>query len=206
MSGTGKRAGIYARVSTRDKGQSPEMQLQCLRDFAKHRDLMVAEEFIDCGVSGAKDSRPQLNKLMDAARKRKLDVVLVYRFDRFARSVKHLVTALEEFNGLGIEFVSYSENIDTGTPLGRALFVVAGALGEMERSVLLERSMEGQRRARERGKIIGRPRAEFDTARVLELRKQGKSLREIGLEVGVSKPVLSRFLTRSESPPLPEVA
>lgn len=140
-----RRAVIYARVSTSD--QSAQMQLDVLREFAERRGLQVLDEFVDLGVSGAKERRPQLDLLMDGARKKKFDLVLVYRFDRFARSVKHLVTALEEFQGLGIEFASYSENLDTGTPMGRAMFSIIGALAELERSLIVERSVEGQKRA-----------------------------------------------------------
>ena len=114
------RIGIYARVSTRD--QCCDLQLRDLRAYCAARQLTVVREYVDAGVSGTKDSRPQLNELMDDARKRKLDAVLVWRFDRFARSTKHLLLALEEFRSLGVQFISYQENIDTSSPLGQALF------------------------------------------------------------------------------------
>ena len=187
-----KRAAIYARVSTLD--QSAQMQLDVLREFAERRGLNVLDEFVDLGVSGAKERRAELDRLMDGARKKKFDLVLVYRFDRFARSVKHLVTALEEFQGLGIGFASYSENLDTGTPMGRAMFSIIGALAELERSLIVERSVEGQKRARARGKHVGRPRKEVNEEEVLFLRKQGLSLRAIGRRVGVSTTIVSRVL------------
>ncbi len=194
-----KRAAIYARVSTRE--QSPQMQLDALREFAARRELDVMEEFVDVGVSGTKDTRPELSRLMDAARKRKLDVILVYRFDRFARSVKHLVTALAEFQELGVEFVSYSENFDTSTPIGRAMFSIVGALVELERDLIVERSVEGQRRARARGARIGRPRREVNVERLAALRAEGKSIREIARAVGVSKSVVGELLAaRPETP------
>ena len=151
------RAAIYARVSTLTS-QSPQMQLDALREYAAHRELEVVAEFVDHGVSGARDHRPELDRLMAGAHRRAFDLVLVYRFDRFARSVRHLVTALDEFASLGIDFVSYSESLDTSTPMGRAMFSIIAALAELERNIIAERSAEGQRRARARGKHIGRPR------------------------------------------------
>ena len=189
----GKRAAIYARVSTL-VGQSPAMQLDVLREFAARRGFEVVTEFVDHGASGARERRPALDKLMDAARKRAFDLVLVYRFDRFARSVRHLVTALDEFDSLGVDFVSYSESLDTSTPIGRAMFSIVGALAELERQIVVERSIEGQRRARARGKHIGRPRREVDERRILRLRGEGRSLRAIARETGVSRTVVTRVV------------
>ncbi len=125
------RAGIYARVSTKD--QSCEMQMRDLRAYCAARGFTIIREYIDIGQSGAKDSRPQLNELMADARKRKFDSILVWRFDRFARSTKHLLLSLEEFRSLGIQFVSYQENIDTSSPLGQALFTIVSAVAQLER-------------------------------------------------------------------------
>ncbi len=186
------RAAIYARVSTSD--QSPQMQLEALREYAERRGFAVVSEFVDHGVSGTKTSRPQLDRLMDAARKRAVDVVCVFRFDRMARSCVHLLRVLEEFNALGVEFVSYSENLDTSTPMGQAMFTIMGALAQLERDVLVERSVEGQRRARARGKHVGRPRLEINPDRVTALRDQGKSQREIAAALGVSRKVVRRVL------------
>jgi DNA invertase Pin-like site-specific DNA recombinase len=135
------RCALYARVSTVD--QNCELQLRELRDYCHRREWAIAGEFIDHGVSGAKDSRPELNKLMRSARPREFDVVIVWRFDRFARSVKHLVLALEEFQSLGIGFVSYSEALDTSTPIGKAMFTIIGAMAELERNVIRERVEPG---------------------------------------------------------------
>jgi DNA invertase Pin-like site-specific DNA recombinase len=170
------------------------MQLDVLREYALRRELDVVVELVDHGMSGARDHRPALDKLMTAARRREIDVVLVYRFDRFARSVRHLVTALDEFKALGVDFVSYSESIDTSTPLGRAMFSIVAALGELERSIVVERSVEGQRRARARGTHVGRPRRVVDVAEVLELRRAGTSLRAIARATGLSRTVVTRVV------------
>ena len=192
MAKSTKRAAIYARVSTSD--QSAQMQLDVLREYAQRRGLKIVDEYVDHGISGAKQSRPELDRLMDHAKKLKFDIVLVYRFDRFARSVKHLVVALEEFSSLGIEFLSYSENLDTSTPMGKAMFSIIGALSELERNIIVERSKEGQRRARARGKHVGRPRKDVDSDMVVFLRDKGMSLRAIGEKVGVSTTIVSRVL------------
>lgn len=188
-----KRVAIYARVST-ITGQSPQMQLDVLREHAARRGLTVEEEFVDHGASGARERRPALDALMAAARQRRVDVVLVYRFDRFARSVRHLVSALDEFAALGVEFVSYGESFDTTTPIGRAMFSIVAALAELERSIVIERSVEGQRRARARGKHVGRPRRQVDEPLLVELRAAGLSLRAMARRTGVSRTVITRVL------------
>jgi len=191
--GVGTRAAIYARVSTL-AGQSPQMQLDVLREYAARRGLEVAAEFVDHGVSGARDHRPELDRLMAGVRQRVFDLVLVYRFDRFARGVRHLVTALDEFQALGVEFVSYSESLDTSTPMGRAMFSIVAALAELERGILVERSVEGQRRAQARGTHVGRPRREADVARIVRLRDEGQSLRAIARATGASRTVVTRVV------------
>src|SRR4051794_8930732 len=157
-----KRIAIYARVSTKNKDQDPETQLMPLRDYAKARHCVVAEEYVDVGISGSKERRPSLDRLMADARRRKFDAVIVARFDRFARSVKHLVTALEEFNHLGVDFVSLNESIDTSTPMGKTVFVILGAVAELERNLIRERVIAGVTRARSQGKHLGRPRVIVD--------------------------------------------
>ncbi len=193
----GTRAAIYARVSTLT-GQSPQMQLDVLREYAARRELEVVAEFVDHGVSGARDHRPELDRLMTGARQRVFDMVLVYRFDRFARGVRHLVSALDEFQALGVEFVSYSESLDTSTPMGRAMFSIIAALAELERNIVVERSVEGQRRARARGVHVGRPRRGVDVARVLRLRAEGKSLRAISTATNTSRTVVTRVVREHE--------
>jgi len=189
----GTRAAIYARVSTL-VGQSPQMQLDVLREYAARRGLEVVAEFVDQGVSGTRDQRPELDRLMVGVRQRAFDMVLVYRFDRFARGVRHLVTALDEFRALGVEFVSYSESLDTSMPMGRAMFSIVAALAELERDIIIERSIEGQRRARARGRHIGRPRRQVDALRILRLRAEGKSLRAIARATGASRTVITRVV------------
>lgn len=168
------------------------MQLDVLREYAARRELDVVAEHVDHGVSGARDQRPELDRLMAAARQRAFDVVLVYRFDRFARSVRHLVTALDEFLALGVEFVSYSESLDTSTPMGRAMFSIVAALAELERNIIMERSVEGQRRARARGTHVGRPRRVADEVRLLSMIDQGQSVRAIARATGLSRTVVDR--------------
>jgi DNA invertase Pin-like site-specific DNA recombinase len=175
--------GIYARVSTKD--QSCGLQLNDLRRYCEARRWTICREFIDEGESGAKESRPALKELMEHARKRKINAVLVWRFDRFARSTKHLLQALEEFRSLGIQFVSYQENIDTSSPLGTALFTIVAAISELERQLIRERVAAGIRNARAAGKRLGRPRREVDRDEILRLRAEGYSLRRIAAVLGV---------------------
>ncbi len=136
---TPARVAIYARVSTKNNGQDPETQLMALREYVQARGLEVFGEYVDIGISGSKDSRPALNRLMADARKRRFDTVLVARFDRFARSTRHLVLALEEFNALGVDFISLSESVDTSTPMGKMVYTVIAAVAELERSLIRER-------------------------------------------------------------------
>jgi DNA invertase Pin-like site-specific DNA recombinase len=171
------RVALYARVSTKD--QSCEMQLRDLRAYCAARGYEDVREYVDAGVSGSKDSRPELNRLMDDARKRRIDVVLVWRFDRFARSTKHLLTALEEFRGLDIRFISFQENLDTSSPLGQALFTIIAAVAQLERDLIRERINAGIRNARAKGTTLGRPTRKVDTEEILSLRSEGMSLREI---------------------------
>ena len=170
------------------------MQLDVLREYAARRELEVVTELVDHGVSGARDHRPALDRLMTGARQRAFDVVLVYRFDRFARGVRHLVGALDEFQALGIEFVSYSESLDTSTPMGRAMFSIIAALAGLERDIIIERSVEGQRRARARGTHVGRPRRAVDEARVMHLHADGVSVRGVARALGVSRTVIERVI------------
>jgi DNA invertase Pin-like site-specific DNA recombinase len=172
------KIAIYTRVSTQD--QSVDMQITELRRYCEQRGFQTYKEYSDQGVSGTKDKRPALDELMSDAKKRKFDAVLVWRFDRFARSTKHLITALEEFRHLGIEFISFQESIDTSSPLGKAMFTIVSAIAELERNILLERVKAGLRRAKESGKILGRPRRlDLNVEELRKMRTEGLSFRQI---------------------------
>lgn len=181
------RAALYARVSTANSGQDSSMQTRELREYCERRGWKSAGEYVDEGVSGAKDSRPELNRLMADAHRRRFDIVVVWRFDRFARSVSLLLRALENFKALGIEFISLSEQVDTTTPTGKMVFTVLGAVAELERSLIAERVKAGLRNARAKGRRLGRPRVVVDANRVGALRADGRSWREITAELGISK-------------------
>jgi len=189
------RVAIYCRVSTLD--QSTDSQLLDLRRYVKERGWNLFKEYCDNGISGTTNSRPALNELMNDVKKRRFDVVLVWRFDRFARSTKHLILALEEFRNLGIDFISYQENIDTSSPLGSAIFTIISAVAQLERDIIAERVKAGLRRAKEIGKHIGRPAARVDHNEALSLRRQGLSLRGIGQQLGVSHVTIRRILNGS---------
>jgi DNA invertase Pin-like site-specific DNA recombinase len=180
------RVAIYARVSTSNNGQDPTMQTRELREYCDRRSWQLAGEYVDVGISGTKEKRPELDRLMQDAHRRRFDVVAVWKFDRMARSVSHLLRVLETFNSLGINFVSLSESIDTATPAGKMVFTVLGAVAELERSLIVERVKAGLRNARAKGKTLGRPRKTADPARIAELRTQGRSWRKIARQLGMS--------------------
>ena len=192
------KIALYARVSTLDKGQDPTMQLRELREYCQRRGWTVTGEFVDVGVSGSKDSRPELNRLMTDAHRRNFDAVLVWRFDRFARSVSHLLRALETFKSQGIEFISYSEQMDTSTPTGKMIFTVLGAVAELERSLIVERVKAGLRNARAKGRHLGRPRKLPDATEIKRLRVQGVSWRAIGKKLGVAPATALKSVTRPD--------
>ncbi len=191
------RVALYARVSTTD--QSTDSQLLDLRRYVSERGWNSFKEYVDEGISGTKDSRPALNQLMNDAKKRRFAVVLVWRFDRFARSTKHLILALEEFRNLGIDFVSYQENIDTSSPLGSAIFTIISAVAQLERDIIAERVKAGLRKAKENGKKLGRPKVSVDPQQLRELRLEGLSLRAIGKATGISRTTAADLLSSSPS-------
>jgi DNA invertase Pin-like site-specific DNA recombinase len=180
------KIALYARVSTSDKGQDPQMQLRELREYCERRKLHIVGEYIDNGISGSKESRPELNRLMSDANRRKFDVVLVWKFDRFARSTSHLLKALETFQSLKIDFVSLTEGIDTSTPVGAMVFTILGAVGQMERELIRERIRAGVRNARAKGRRLGRPRVVVDASAVAYMRAEGQSYRAIADKLGIS--------------------
>lgn len=192
------QTAIYARVSTKGKGQSPDMQLHHLRKYAKARGFKIYKEYIDSGVSGAKEKRPALNELMSAARHKKFDAVLVFKFDRFARSSKHLITALNEFQHLDIDFISYTEQIDTSSPMGQAMFTVMSAMAQLERDLISERVKAGLEGARAKGRVGGRPKVTVDVKKAQKLKKEGLSYRGIAERLGVKKSTVYNALASAQ--------
>lgn len=185
------RVALYARVSTLNC-QDPEMQLRELREYCQRRGFHILEEYVDKGISGCRERRPALDKLLTDCRKRLVDAVVVYRYDRFARSLRQLVNALEEFRSLGIDFVSLHEGVDTSTPNGRLIFGIFASIAEFERELIRDRVRSGIAAARSRGKRLGRPRVVVNVARIADLRALGRSWAEIKAELGVSKGTAQR--------------
>ncbi len=201
----GIRAALYLRVSTPD--QKPDLQVDGLRAYAARAGLDIVQDYRDVGVSGRREGRPQLNALMTAARNREIDCVLVWKFDRFARSTRHLLTALEEFNHLGVRFVSVQDQVDTDSPMGRAMFTIIGAMAELESSLISERVTAGMRAAEARGKHLGRPAipkrivAEIETlASSTDL-----SIRQIQAKIAgqASRGIVGEITKRARSAPHP---
>jgi DNA invertase Pin-like site-specific DNA recombinase len=197
------RAAIYARVST-NNGQDPHMQLRELREYCQRRGMEIAGEYVDAGVSGAKERRPQLDALLVACRKRRVDAVVVYRYDRFARSLRQLVNALEEFRSLGIEFISLHEGVDTSTPNGRLVFGIFASIAEFERELIRDRVKSGIAAARSKGKKLGRPRVSVDAARIATLRDSGASWNTVTRQLGLSAGTAKRAYYRLSKNPPPE--
>ena len=189
-----KTVALYARVSTSD--QDCGLQLDELRRYARGRFDEVFE-FVDIGVSGTERRRPQLDALMWDARKRRFDAVVVWKFDRFGRSLKHVLDSLEEFHSLGIDFISLTEGIDTTTPTGKLVFGIMGAVAQFERDLIVERVRAGIAHARRLGKRIGRPRVQVDAEPIIRLRNEGMSLRQIARKLGIPVSRVRRALARS---------
>ena len=196
------RVALYARVSTLN-GQHPEMQLAELREYASRRGWTVTGEYVDEGVSGAKESRPALNRLMADAHRRRFAVLLVWKVDRFGRSLRHLVNALADLDAAGISFVSLHDNLDLTTPSGRLMFQVVGAMAEFERALTQERVRAGLRLAKSKGKRLGRPRTAVDAKRVASLRAAGTSWKVISQQLGIGVGTACRAL-QPPSKNLPE--
>lgn len=197
------RVALYARVSTADKGQDPRVQTLELEEYCRRRGWSIAGEYVDVGISGTKEKRPELDRLMADAHRRRFDAVLCWKFDRFARSVSHLLRALEGFRALGIDFVSFSEQLDTSTPTGKMVFTVLGAVAELERSLIVERVRAGMRNARAKGKRIGRPPQTYldqDTRRSIHeaYAKGGTSLRQLAVRFGTSVATVQRCIRVSK--------
>ena len=192
MSDKAKRVALYCRVSTSD--QTTENQKRDLTRFCESRGWHIVRVFEDTGISGAQESRPQLNELMAQARQCRFDAVMVWKFDRFARSTQHLLQALQEFKPLGIDFVSYSEGIDTSTPMGKMTFTFLGAIAEFERELIRERTKAGVARARAEGAKLGRPRVAFDVQKAVELRNTGLGFKQVARALGIPRTTLFRAI------------
>ncbi len=197
------RVALYARVST--DGQDPELQLAALRAHIANRGWALVEEYVDHGFSGAKARQPALDRLREAAWAGRLQAVLVWRFDRFARSTKHLATALETFRGLNIAFVSLQEQLDTSSPIGQAMFTVIGAMAQLERDIIRERVRAGLERARARGVRLGRPTVAVEPSRLLSLQREGRSIGEMARRAHWSRSTVRRRLRAAGTLPTPPV-
>ena len=191
-----KRVALYARVSTLN-GQNPEMQLGELREYAQRRGWTIAGEYVDLGVSGSKESRPELNKMIAAAHARAFDAVVCWKLDRLGRSLKHLVTTIEDFQAYGVAFISLRDNLDLSTPSGRLMMHIIGAMAEFERELIRERVSAGIHAARKRGRRIGRPRAYVNPAKVRELRETNTPWRSIAKQLGIGTGTAVRALQQS---------
>ncbi len=189
------KAAIYGRVSTIGKNQDVNLQLRDLRSYAQARGWKIFKEYIDNGVSGRKDKRPALDQLVNDARKKLFDAVLVWRFDRFARSTKHLVTSLDEFNHLGIDFISFVENIDTSSPMGKAMFTITSAIAELEADLIRERVRAGLANAKAKGARLGRPSPEFNEDEFIRLRESGGTIRGIAERLNLRKSFVHKTLS-----------
>ena len=184
---TQKKAVIYARVSTLEKGQYPETQLMQLREYVNRRGFNLVGEFVDYASGTTEDREQQYQEMYNLIRKRKIDVVLVWRYDRFARSTKALVNALKEFQSLGVNFISYQENIDTTTPQGELIFNIMASLAQFESTLISQRVKAGMARAKAQGKRISRPPlANSVQDEIAELYEEKKSINQIYKELGIS--------------------
>lgn len=177
------RTAIYCRVST--QAQEPLNQSLELRRYCELRQWTIVDEFIDHGVSGMAEARPQLDRLMKAARRRSFDLVLVYKLDRLGRNLRHLIVTLDEFRALGVGFASINEGIDTTTPAGKLQLHVLAAISEFEYGRLQERIRSGMARVKAQGKHVGRPRPDVSDEQLIAV--EGLSVRQAAFRLGVSK-------------------
>ncbi len=198
------RVARYCRVSKLD--QDPALQDHETGQLAAARGWEIVETYLDHGVSGARERRPALDKMMCDARKRRFDAILVWRSDRLFRSLRHMVETIEELAGLGVGFVSAREPLDTTTPSGKLMLHLVAAFAEFERSVLIERVRAGLAVARRKGKRLGRPRVRVDVERARELRGGGMPLRAVARELKVGVATLCRALDAAQGEVAPSAA
>ena len=180
------RVALYARVSTL-AGQDPEMQLREMREYCEHRGMEMVDEYVDWGVTGSRDRRPALDRIMADARRRRFDAILVWKIDRFGRSLRHLVNTLADLDALGVSFISLRDNLDLSTPTGRLMFQIIGAMAEFELALIQERVRAGLRNAQSKGVKLGRPRVAVDAGRIASLRSLGRSWAAIATELGIGE-------------------
>jgi DNA invertase Pin-like site-specific DNA recombinase len=188
----------YARVSTSNHHQDPEVQLRDIREFCARKGWELSEVYVDKGISGTKASRPELNRLMADAESKAFEAVIVWKFDRFARSTSHLLKSLETFRTLGIEFVSLTEGVDTSTAVGKLVFTILAGVAEMERSVTVERIKAGLRHAKAKGRMPGPKRYDVDMEEVSRRIAAGESKRSIALALGISPALLIKRLNAAQ--------
>ena len=186
------RVAVYLRVST--AMQSVASQRLDLINHAAARGWQIVEEYTDVGISGARERRPSLDRLMADARRRLFDVVLVWRFDRFARNTRFLLESLQTFRALGVDFVSYQEALDTSTPMGEAMFSFLAALTKLEKDIIAERVRAGLRAAVARGAKLGRPRLHIDTRQLEAVIRQELPVRAAARVLGISASSYARLI------------
>jgi DNA invertase Pin-like site-specific DNA recombinase len=193
MEPTISRIAIYARVSTLN-GQNPELQLAEIREYAARRGLEVFGEYVDLGVSGSKESRPELNRMIKDAHLRRYDAVVVWKLDRLGRSLKHLVTTIEDLAAYGVSFVSLRDNLDLSTPSGRLMMHIIGAMAEFERELIRERVTAGIQAAKRRGVRIGRPKTYVSPDKIQAMRDEGTPWRAIARSLKIGTGTACRAL------------
>jgi DNA invertase Pin-like site-specific DNA recombinase len=202
MESTRMQTALYLRMSTAQ--QRPDLQEDGLRGYATRARLEIVATYMDHAVSGRQETRPQLQALMRAARRHAFACVLVWKFDRFARSVAHLLRALEEFDHLGIRFISVQDQVDTASPMGKAMFTIIGAMAELESALISERVKAGMAAARARGKSLGRPATPAPLAAQIEglAATTSLSIRQIHAVLAgrVSRSVVGAIVKRVRAP------
>lgn len=191
-----KTVALYLRTSTELQTKGLDAQLSALKIYCEQKDIQNFEIYQDFGISGARSSRPGLDSMLDQARLGKISQVIVYSFSRFARSLKHLILALEEFQSLEVSFVSITESIDLSTPLGKTIFSIIASIGELEREMIRERVRNGLKAAKARGKILGQPKKHINALPFIELKKSGLTHRQIAKTLNCSTGTVSRILSQ----------
>jgi len=186
------KSAIYARISTNNKGQDVDLQLRDLREYCKQRGYEIVHEYVDKGISGSKSSRPQLNRLMEHAASHKFETIIVWKLDRFGRSVRHLVNAIAELESYGVSFVSLKDSIDLSTPQGRLMFQIIAAMAEFERALICERVKAGMANARAKGRQLGRPSLGINPEDVARLKACGSSWNAISEALSCSPATAKR--------------